>query len=144
MYNIRIFCTLYAHGRILVSPITNLPSNRLVAVFVLLTFCVSVGCSTWRGMPVANVMSDDAESLVGKHVRLHTKDGVQEITVKKVESPYIEGISRADDSTRIRVHLREVQRMEVYGKSTGVSLLRLGELILFAVIAVFFVRSIAR
>ncbi len=123
---------------------TNLPCNRLLAVFVLLTFCVSVGCSTWRGMPAANVMSDEAESLVGKRVRLYTEDGVREMTVKKVESPYIEGISSADESIRIRVHLREVQRIEVYGKSIAVGFLKLGQFALLMVIAFVFVRSIAR
>jgi hypothetical protein len=101
---------------------TNLPFNRPLAVFVLLTFCVSVGCSTWRGMPAANVISDEADSLVGRRVRLYTEDGVREMTVKKVESPYIEGISSAGDSIRIRVHLREVQRIEVYGKFVCVHL----------------------
>lgn len=123
---------------------TNLPFNRPLAVFVLLTFCVSVGCSTWRGMPAANVISDEADSLVGKRVRLYTEDGVREMTVKKVESPYIEGISSADDSTRIRVHLREVQRIEVYGKSVWVTLLKLGQFTLLTLIALVFVRSIVR
>ena len=121
----------------------SLPFNRPLAVLVLLVSCVSVGCSTWRSMPPANVMSDEAESLVGKRVRLYTKDEVQEMTVKKVESPYIEGTSWAD-SIRILVHLSEVQRIEVFGKSARVGLLRVGRFTLFTLIAFFFVRSIVR
>jgi hypothetical protein len=95
-------------------------------------------------MPAADVMSDEAESLVGKRVRLHTKDGVQEMTVSNVESPYIEGISWADASVRIRVHLREVQRLEVYGKSAGAGLSKVGRFTLFALLALFFLHSISR
>jgi hypothetical protein len=89
-------------------------------------------------------MPDEAESLVGKRVRLHTADGVQEITVKKVEAPYIEGVSWADKSIRIRVHLREVQRIEVYGKSVWATFFKVGQFTLLTLIALVFVRSIAR
>jgi hypothetical protein len=128
----------------LMLPMAHLPFNRTVAFLVLLTFCFTVGCSAWRGMPTADVVSDEAESLVGKRVKLYMRGGVQEMTVKKVESPYIEGVSSAADSIRIRVHLREVQRIEVYRKSTRVGLLRLGRLALVVLVALVFVRSIAR
>ena len=105
----------------IMSPMTNLPFNRPLAAFVLLTFCVSVGCSSWRGVLKDNVMSDEAESLVGKRVRLYTDDGVQEMTVYKVDLPYIEGTVSPSATTTIRVDLREVQRVEVYGYSADLT-----------------------
>jgi hypothetical protein len=66
------------------------------------------------------------------------------MTVKKVESPYIEGLSSEDESTRIRVHLREVETIEVYGKSVWVGLLRVGRFTFLAAVAFVFIRSITR
>jgi len=93
---------------------TKLPFNRPLAAIVLLTFCVSVGCSSWGGVLVDNVMSDEAESLIGKRVRLYTHDPVQEMTVNRVEFPFIEGTISPSATTTIRVDLREVRRIEVH------------------------------
>jgi hypothetical protein len=53
------------------SPMTKLPFNRPVAAIVLLTFCVSVGCSNVRTVGVEQLSPDEAESLVGKNVSGH-------------------------------------------------------------------------
>ena len=128
----------------LTPPVSNPPLNRSLTVVVLLALCVSLGCSTWRAVPTNTVMSGDAESLVGERVKLYTSGRVLEITVRSVEPPYIEGVLSSADSTRIRVHLREVQKIEVYGKSAKVGLLNAGQYALLALIALFFLRSVSR
>ena len=71
-------------------------------------------------MLVENVASDEGESLLGKRVRLYTDDGMQEMRVKKVDFPYIEGTTRPPlTTTTIRVDLREVQRIEILRNETG-------------------------
>jgi len=95
-------------------------------------------------VPTNTVMSEDAESLVGERVKLYTSGRMQEVIVRRVEPPYIEGVSASADSTRIRVHLREVQKIEVYGKSTKVGLLNAGRYALIALLAAFFLRSVSR
>jgi hypothetical protein len=107
---------------------TKLPFNRPVAAIVLLTFCVSVGCSNVRTVGVEQLSPDEAESLVGKNVRLYTDDGVKTITVEAVDYPYVVGIqkdrsrahssSQTDETVQIRLDLREVQKVEIVDPPT--------------------------
>ena len=91
--------------------------NRPLAAFVLLTFCVSVSCTTWRAASVDVVSPDEAKSLVGKIVRFHTPDGENSMKVRSVDYPYVEGRlykdSREYPSKTVRVDMRRVRRIEV-------------------------------
>ena len=103
---------------------TKLSYMRPVAAFVLLTFCVSVGCSTVRTVGVGHLSPDEAESLVGKNVKLHTDDGVKTGHVEDVKYPYVvwthKERSRSyspsqphDEVVQTRIDLRKVQKVEI-------------------------------
>ena len=96
---------------------------RFLYAFLILTFFCAFGCSSWRGVLVSNVTADEAENLVGKHVRFHTTDGVKSMTVRSVDYPYVDGTVFEDSFDRpgetIRVDLRHVERIEVYSTDVG-------------------------
>jgi hypothetical protein len=98
---------------------------RPITVFVLLTLCVSVGCSGWRAASVNPVSPDEVESLVGKHVRFHTSDGERSMKVRSVDYPYVDGrLSkgfREYPGKTIRVDLRQVERIEVQRHNVGMT-----------------------
>ena len=114
----------------------KLPFTRPLAAFVLLTFCVSVGCSNVRTVGVGQVTPDEAESLVGKYVRFHTDDGVKTGTVESVDYPYVAcrdkdrsrsySSSTVDEIVRMRIDLRGVSKVEIVelarGKTVGLCL----------------------
>ena len=124
------------------SLMTNLPFNRPLAAFVLLTFCVSVSCTTWRAASVDVVSPDEAESLVGKIVRFHTPDGEKSMKVRSVDYPYVEGRlykdSREYPSKTVRVDLRQVQVIEIQRYKVGMTALSIVLLATLVVVGVYF------
>ena len=93
--------------------------HRLLSALLLLTFTTTVGCSTWKPMPVtdAEITADEAKQLVGEWVRFYTDDGERTITVRQVEYPYVSGDSKL--TGQIQIDLRSVHRIEVSSVSTS-------------------------
>ena len=84
-------------------------ANAALALVLTLTS----GCSTWQGVLRSDVMAEEAESLVGKRVRLYRGQSVQEMRVERVDFPYIEGTPPHSDGS-IRVDLRTLDRIELH------------------------------
>jgi len=88
-------------------------NTRLTAGVLFATLLTATSCSTWRGTLKADVMAEEAESLIGKRVRLYRGQGVQEMKVERVEFPYVEGTPPHSDRS-VRVDLRTVDRIELH------------------------------
>jgi hypothetical protein len=111
------------------SSLAILASNRPLAAFVLLLFCLSAGCSNVQTVGIDPLSPGEAESLVGKRVRLHTDDGVKTVTIADVDYPYAVCThtersrsykpTKTDKPVATRIDLREVQKIEIVEPSSG-------------------------
>jgi hypothetical protein len=109
---------------------------------VLLTFCVSVGCSNVRTVGAGQVTPEEAQTLVGEYARFHTDDGIKAGTVGEVDYPYV--IYRhktrsyrprwTGEAVGLRIDLRKVNRVEIVESDMGKNFSLIPGVVIFGVL----------
>jgi hypothetical protein len=109
---------------------TNLPLNRPLAAFVLLTFCVSVGCTAYRDAPSGydwepiplSELPGSEDKFKGKRMAFRlAPEGRIEVVVERIDSTFVYAWGQWDDDSpqsSMKIRLNTVKVAEIHHKSS--------------------------